>query len=104
MAGEGNRGSNEVVRQWHRSAQRVESLKSQLRSAECDLRNATNKAGKHLCPPDAEVGESFQMWIRTDDTGFVEKERIVIATRMNDLDYKLEWRSKKPKPVEVKAA
>lgn len=102
MAGDANRKSYQAVEQWHRAAQRVERLKRDVEAAESELMKAQNDLGKHLCPGDAAIGESFQMWIHTEELGFVEKERIVVVTRTGQDEYSAKWRESS-KTAQIKA-
>lgn len=101
MAGEGNSASSEVIERWHRAVQRLADARREAGSAECELTNAANAAGRHLCPNDAGIGEEFQMWIRTEHLGMSEKERLVVVKRTGHSDYEVTWRKPKQTPKQV---
>lgn len=48
---------------WKRAEERLASAKSEVNSAETDLKNMTNEFGRWLMPPDAKVGEAISVWM-----------------------------------------
>jgi hypothetical protein len=94
MAVEGNSKSNDAVERWHSAVKQLEYAKSQVASAECELANAQNAAGKALCPADAAIGEEFQLGINGESLGLAERESLIVVKRTGQQDYELKWRPK----------
>lgn len=56
--------TDELVDRWDNAKSRVERLKQEQNSAECDLRNATAALAKWLTPDDGGQDEKFSIWVQ----------------------------------------
>lgn len=92
-----------LVKRWLDAQRALDSLKSQINAAECELRNAINSLGKQLCPEDAIDEEGFSIWVRTENLGLPKKEMLLNVYKKRFSDYHVEWR-KKPQPGKMKPA
>jgi hypothetical protein len=54
--------TTELVKRWVNSENRVQRLRGDLNSAECEAANAANDLAKHLLPADAAEKEIFNVW------------------------------------------
>lgn len=52
----------QLVERWDHAVERVERLRQELNSAECEQRNAETALGKWLVPADAQEGEQYNIW------------------------------------------
>lgn len=93
MSGQANRDSNERAKTWVRACERYLAIGEQLRLAQKEVDAAGDELGKHLAPEDAEVNEEFQIWIRTDELGFFEKEKLLRVTKLDSEHFAIRWRN-----------
>ncbi len=54
--------TDNLVQKWNTAQERLERLKQELNSAECEVRNATTALAKWLTPDDGKDGEKFSIW------------------------------------------
>lgn len=73
------------IDRWRAALSSLESAKSGLNRAECEVANATNALGKWLLPDDAKHGEQFCVW---------HGDSLIAATKVGDHDYAVTVRSR----------
>lgn len=74
------------LERWIEAKKRIEGLRRDMNSAECELSNATNDLGAWMMPKDAKDGETFNVWI-TD--GILQATRLGCGPR----DFEVKWRT-----------
>lgn len=68
---------------WHVAKKRLADSKQELSYAETELRSAETALGKHLCPKDATLDETFNLWVGQD---------LLVVTNTGSNNYKIQFR------------
>ncbi len=80
--------TEQLVKEWLSTQQRVSDIKSDLNSAQCRMHNAENALGKRLAPGDMVDGEEIGLWVRLNS----EQERLVVMRRKDPQTFTLRFR------------
>lgn len=83
--------TQELVSRYQFALDALAAAEREVNHKKTDLNNAVNLLGAHLCPEDAQAGESFSIWVRTKDGS----EKLLIVTYKDGFDhYEFAWRKK----------
>jgi hypothetical protein len=92
MADESNK-TTLLVEQYTKALHCESDCEANLRNAVNERVAAINRLGKHLCPSDAKVGESFSIWVRDTDR-YPDRERLLVITKKSTDEFMVSWRSR----------
>ena len=73
-----------LVQRWIHAKNRVNGLKREINSAECEQANAMNELGKWLIPEGQPEGEMFNIWF---GSGIIQAKKVEGRN-----DYEISWR------------